>query len=231
MERNNKLSFNNCTIACSDRVIASQKAARRLLVKDGFRGTVELYRVINFDGKEMPCWVCKHGDRVVRMMPVFRNEPPLPVGQRYGLEKLGGNALFGYKDTYFRTFINGIGEIGIRAVLLFNSETLVRAACQAKGYNVVTVTPVRVLDAETQKYLSAAWCVRCMDCDTDFAITFMDLRDGLRLEGFDLLNKAVYSNLKEGESFQAFGKYYQMEKTTANEWQMVLSPMQVSRHN
>jgi len=228
----NRLAFSNCTIAASERVISSTKAARRLFVRDGFRGTVELCRVINSEGKEMACWVCKHGERVVRIMPVIRREPPLPVGQRYGLQKMTGNELFGYQDTYFRTFINGVGELGIRAVLLFNNEELVRAACQAKGYNVVTVTPVKVLDAETHEYLSAAWCVRCMDCDTDFAITFMDLRDGLRLEGFDLLNDAVYQNLKVGENFKAYDKYYQLRKRRAtNEWYVDYSPLQVVRRD
>ena len=226
-----KLGFNNCTIAASENVISSTKAARRLFVKDGFRGTIELCRVINSEGQEMACWVCKHGERVVRIMPVIRKEPPLPVGQRYGIQKMTGSELFGYQDTFFRTFINGVGEIGIRAVLLFNNEELVRAACQAKGYNVVTVTPVKVLDAETREYLSAAWCVRCMDCDTDFAITFMDLRDGLRLEGFDLLNSAVYQDLKVGESFRAYNKYYQVKRTHTNEWYMDFSPLQIVKRN
>ncbi len=226
MER--KLGFNNCTIAASENVISSTKAARRLFMKDGFRGTIELYRVINSEGQEKACWVCKHGERVVRIMPVIRKEPPLPVGQRYGLQKMTGHELFGYGDTYFRTFVNGVGEIGIRAVLLFNDEALVRAACQAKGYNVVTVTPVRVLDAGTRKYLSAAWCVKCMECDTDFALTFMDLRDGLRLEGFDLLNDAIYQNLEVGENFMAYDKYYQIRKRHAtNEWYMEFSPLQI----
>lgn len=226
----NVLSFNNCTIGVSDSVISSTKAARRLFMKDGFRGTIELCRVINSEGQEMACWVCRHGERVVRIMPVIRKEPCLPVGQRYGLQKMTGNELFGYQNTFFRTYTNGVGEIGIRAVLLFADEELVRAACRARGYNVVTVTPVKVLDAKTREYLSAAWCVRCMDCSTDFALTFMDLRDGLKLEGFDLLNDAVYQNLKVGENFKAYDKYYQLRKRRAtNEWYVDYSPLQIAK--
>ena len=224
------LGFNDCTIATSDKVIASVKSARRLFLREGFRGTIELCRVTNEEGEEIACWVCKHGERVVYILPVFRKIPPLPVGQRYTIKKIGEHELFNHKDSFYRTYINGVGEIGIRAVLLFNNEMLVRAACQAKGYNVVTVTPVRVLNAETREYLSAAWCVRCMDCDTDFAITFMDLRDGLKLEGFDLLNDAVYQNLKVGENFKAYDKYYQLRKSRAtNEWYVDYSPLQIAK--
>ncbi len=221
-----RLSFDYCTIATGKSVISSFRAAKRTILKRGLKGTVDLYRVIIAPNREIPCWVCKYEERVIYMMPVFRNEPPLPNGEKYAIQKMTGNELFCYKDAFFRTYLNSSGEIGIRAVMIFPDEALVRAACQVKGYNVVSVTPVRVLDDKTQKYLAAAWFVRCMDCDTDFAITFMDLREGLVLEGFDLLNNACYQNLNPGEDFLAYNTYYQA-MNDGGEWYLKKSPMQV----
>ncbi|MBQ7633289.1 MAG: hypothetical protein IJS88_04165 [Alphaproteobacteria bacterium] len=226
-----KLSFNDCTIATGNSVISSRQAAKQALSKKGVKGAISLCRVINEAGRDIPCWVCKNADKVVYIMPIMRKENALPSGHRYGIERMTGNELFGYGDTFFRTYITRHGEIGIRAMLIFSEESLVRAACQSKGYNVVTVTPVRVLDAQTRKYLTAAWCVRCMDCSTDFAITFMDLREGLRLDGFNLLDDAVYENIREGQGFTSFGTFYKAQKNDAGEWYLLKSNMQFRRNN
>ena len=164
---------------------------------------------------------------VTHIMPVIRAEPALTAVRKYGVEKMRGNELFCYGDTYFRTYCNRADEMGIRAVLIFPDENLVRAACQAKGYNVVTVNPVRVLEAKTRKYLTSVWCVKCMECDTDFAITYIDLRDSIKLKDFDLLNDAVYQDINPGECFTVCGIVYKAIKTRAGEWFLIKGPMQV----
>ena len=223
-----RLDFNYCTIATSSSVISSQRTAEKLIAKRGFRGTVELCRVIIDAKHDMPCWVCRYaGNMVTHIMPVFRAEPALTAVRKYGIEKMRGNELFCYGDTYFRTYCNRADEMGIRAVLIFPDEALVRAACQAKGYNVVSVNPVRVLDAKTRRYLTAAWCVKCMDCNTDFAITYIDLRDSIELKDFDLLKDAVYQDIKPKENFTVCGIVYKALKNRAGEWFLNKGSMQV----
>lgn len=224
----NLLSFDYCTIAAGKSVISSQKAAEKLIARRGFRGEVQLYRVINdANREEKTCWVCKYGDRVTHIMPIFRDEPPISVGNKYGIKKLCGDELIRNGDNYYRTYANGRGEMGIRSLLIFSDEQLVRAACQAKGLNVVSVTLVRIYRDDSREYLTAAWCVRCMECETDFALCFVDLRDGLALEGFNLLEDAVYEEIKEGEVFLAGDVIYALRKNNAGEFYIVRSTMQV----
>lgn len=213
------LSFDYCTLATGSSVISSLKAAEKVIAKRGFRGTVDLYRVTTDRKQDLPCWVCRYGSNsLMHILPVFRKEAPLSVEQRCSIQKMKPNELFCYGESFFRTYNNRAGELCIRSVLIFPDENLVRTACQAKGYKVMRIAPVKVLDARTNKYLTAAWCAKCRDCDTDFAVTFMDLRAGIKLEGFNLVEDAVYQNIEEGESFTIGNTAYKAHRHRDGQW-------------
>lgn len=223
-----RLNFDYCTIATGNSVISSLKAAEKAIAKRGFKGTVDLYRVSIDEKRDIPCWVCRYGsNRVMHIMPVFRKEKPLETGRRYEIQKMKGNELFCYGDSFFRTYTNRAGELCIRSVLIFPDENLVRAACMAKGLKIIRITPVKVLEAKTRTYLTAAWCVKCWGGDTDYAVTYMDLRDGLVLEGFDLLENAVYQDIEEGESFLVYDTIYKACRNENGEWYITKSFIQL----
>ena len=224
---NKKLNFADCTIAASSNVISSQKAAEKLFKKKGYQGKVGLYRVLIAPKQERAFWVCMLNNKAIATLPVFRDEDPLPVGKTYPMENMVGYEMFPKDETFFRTYLNKDGEVGIRAVMIFPDEQLARKACQARGRNVITVQPVRLFDSETNKYLAAAWCMKCMDCDVEFSISFIDLRDGIVLDGYDF-EKATYANIGAGERFLAYDTYYEMKKSSVGEWYITKSPMQVT---
>lgn len=224
---NKKLSFNDCTIATSNQVISSLKAAEKVFNKKGYRGDVSLNRVLIGQHQERACWVCMQDKRAISAIPVFRDEENLPVGKTYPMQKMKGNELIPKGETFFRTYTNKQGEIGIRAVMIFPDENLIRCALQSRGRNAITVQPVRLFDSKTHKYLAAAWCSKCMDCDVDYSISFIDLRDGIVLDGFDFSN-ATFEDIGAGERFLAYDTYYEMKKSSVGEWYVVKSPMQVS---
>ena len=76
-----KLNFTDCTIATSNNVISSQKAAEKLFKKKGYQGHVGLYRVMIEPKHESPYWVCMLNNKAIATLPVFRDEEPLPVGK------------------------------------------------------------------------------------------------------------------------------------------------------
>ena len=188
-----------------------------------------MYRVMVAPNREQACWVCIKDNKAICAIPVFRDEECPMNGKTYPMQRMTGNELFPKEneETFFRTYLNKHRQIGIRAVMIFPDEELVRAACQARGRHVVSVQPVRVLDRATGKYLAAAWCVKCMDSDVDYSMCFVDLRDGIVLEGYDFEN-ASYSEIGVGERFLAYDTYYEMKVNAVGEWYVVKSPMQAS---
>jgi hypothetical protein len=208
-----KLSFNNCTIPVGKMCNASSlNAALKCFTQINKKGYVSLERVQ--PGGQI-VWVSRHLGRVIATLPVFADETTDTSFNQMSMEPLKGGELFCHGEYFYRTYLNFNNEIGIRAVLIFPDEILVRKACRLKGFEPTHVELIQFYTGEPRQYLTTGWLVECAHASPMF-ICF-DLTDRLRFDCADH-SQMVYVTVDFKQRFHVNGSWYTLERDDRGLW-------------
>ena len=208
-----EITFNDSTVPVGNNcAVSSLNAALKRFTQMNKKGYVSLER-IKLTGQVV--WTSRHLGRVIAVLPVFTDETTDDDTMRMPMETLKANELFCHGEYFYRTYLNFNNEIGIRAVLLFPDEMLVRKACRLKGFEPVHMELAQFYTGEPRQYVATGWLIECAHASQMF-ICF-DLTDRSRFDCTDC-SQMFYTTVNFKQKFCVNGAWYTLERDDRGLW-------------
>ena len=192
--------------------ISSLRQAVKCFSKIGKKGFVTLESITKPSGEQIICWVCRHQERVIGMLPLFGGDI-VPLDYAFmPMRQLKGGELFCYGDYFYRMIFDMNGEAEIRAVMIFDSEEVVRQACALKGKTVSSVELVQMREGDERNYVSGGWLIECEEGNP--ILIFVDLRDAMKYANLNF-EQVWNTTVSPGRRFSANGIWYELAEDAA----------------
>lgn len=207
-------------------VISKYSHVRRIFNEMHCRGDIKLGSVLQHGQQQNMYWLCMDKHLVKAALPVFRNESNLQNGTSAAVRFCNGNELICHDDTYYLTYLNKRGELGIKMIQCFLTEELVRYACMLRNHKVLSVRLVKFFVPDDPRPLTVCWEITYYKDEVDYGFIFADLRDGIVLEGYDFSECEVYP-VDVGDYVLAYDTYYKLEKSAQNTLYLRKSHLQI----
>lgn len=208
-----KINFFEYTLPVAhSRAIDSKIAARRAFYLIGITGELSLMRVINPEGVSRVHWVAIKNEEIIGLLPVFNGETAFPIDEDNKYEEVHIWEIFFYDESFYQVIYDKDNDnIILRTFVLFSREDIVRKACKVRGWDVTSVSPVKLLNPESKKTEGVCWKIICSNSGYDWHILFMDLREGMAFDEASLA-KMDYHPLSLNEKFVAYNADYILQQ-------------------